>query len=77
MFFKGRLNGNSCWMPVKDKARPYIRIAFVTKVTIVAIATQGAPDTFCWVKSYFLHWRSYASAGVIIEAGDKAKTPFI
>ena len=49
---KGRLNRNSCWMPTQDKATEYIKVTFVTKVTIVAIATQGAPNDDCWVKSY-------------------------
>jgi len=60
-------------MPLKNKATLYIRIAFVTKVTIVAIATQGAPDTFCWVKSYYIHWGSYVPSGVVMEAEPKVK----
>ena len=53
---KGRLNGNSCWMPKENKATEYIKVTFVTKVTIVAIATQGSPIEECWVESYSFQW---------------------
>ena len=54
--WKGRLNGNSCWMPTQNKDTEYITVTFVTKVTIVAIATQGSPVKECWVESYSLQW---------------------
>ena len=54
--WRGRLNANSCWMPAKNQNTEYIMVTFVTKVTIVAIATQGAPMDGCWVKSYFIKW---------------------
>ena len=54
--WKGRLNGNSCWMPAQNKYGQYITVSFATKVTIVAIATQGAPLDGCWVKSYQIRW---------------------
>lgn len=54
--WRGRLNGNSCWMPAKNKDTEYIMVTFVTKVTIVAIATQGAPMDGCWVKSYSIQY---------------------
>lgn len=53
---KGRLNGNSCWMPDKNKNTEHLKVEFVTKVTIVAIATQGSPIDDCWVESYTYQW---------------------
>ncbi|KAL9963404.1 hypothetical protein ACROYT_G026914 [Oculina patagonica] len=50
--WKGRLNGQSCWMPAQNDNTEYIKVTFVTRVTIVAIATQGAPVDGCWVKTY-------------------------
>lgn len=52
---KGRLNGNSCWMPDKQNTE-HLKVEFVTNVTIVAIATQGSPIDDCWVKSYTYQW---------------------
>ncbi|KAL9963431.1 hypothetical protein ACROYT_G026941 [Oculina patagonica] len=54
--WKGRLNRNSCWKPSQDKNTEYIKVTFITKVTIIAIATQGAPIDSCWVKSYSFQW---------------------
>ena len=54
--WKGRLNGQSCWMPAKDNSTEYIMVTFATAVSIVAIATQGAPMDGCWVKSYSIQY---------------------
>ena len=54
--WRGRLNENSCWMPAQNQNSEYITVTFVTKVTIVAIATQGAPMDGCWVKSYSIQY---------------------
>ena len=53
---KGRLNGNSCWMPTQNKNTEHLRVNFATKLTIVAIATQGAPIDDCWVERYTYQW---------------------
>ena len=52
----GRLNGNSCWMPAQNSNSEYITVRFASKVTVVAIATQGAPIKSCWVKSYIIRY---------------------
>ena len=52
--WKGRLNGQSCWMPTNDKSTEFIMVTFSTMVRIVAIATQGAPMDGCWVKSFYI-----------------------
>ena len=54
--WKGRLNGNSCWMPPENTGNEYIIVNFTSTKTIFAIATQGAPDDSCWVKSYDFQW---------------------
>ena len=64
--WKGRLNGQSCWMPANDKTTEYIRVTFATVVNIVAIATQGAPMDGCWVKSFSVYYG--ASGAVVIDA---------
>lgn len=53
---KGRLNGNSCWMPTKNQNTEYLTVDFATKVAIVAIATQGSPIEDCWVERYSYQW---------------------
>ena len=52
--WKGRLNGNSSWMPSRKTDTEFIKVTFTATKTVVAIATQGAPDASCWVKSYGL-----------------------
>ena len=52
---KGRLNGISCWKPTNTK-HEYLMVKFATKVTIVAIATQGSPIDDCWVERYTRQW---------------------
>ena len=64
--WKGRLNGQSCWMPANDKTTEYIRVTFATVVNIVAIATQGAPMDGCWVKSFSVRYG--ASSARVIDA---------
>ena len=59
--WKGRLNGQSCWMPAYDNKPEYIMVSFAPFVRIVAIATQGAPKDGCWVKSYSI---TYGVSGV-------------
>ena len=54
--WKGRLNGQSCWMPAYDNKTEYIMVTFAPFVRIVAIATQGAPKDGCWVKSYSIKY---------------------
>ncbi|XP_078378835.1 EGF-like repeat and discoidin I-like domain-containing protein 3 isoform X3 [Oculina patagonica] len=54
--WKGRLNGQSCWMPAQNDNTVFIKVIFVTKVTVVAIATQGAPLDGCWVKTYKIRY---------------------
>ena len=54
--WKGRLNRDSCWMPTQDIKSEFIKVTFVTNVTVVAIATQGAPIEDCWVTSYTVQW---------------------
>lgn len=54
--WRGRLNGHSCWMPAQDNPTEYIMVTFATAVSIVAIATQGAPTDGCWVKSYSIQY---------------------
>lgn len=54
--WKGRLNGNSCWMPTQNSNSEYITVRFATQVTVVAVATQGAPIESCWVKSYIIRY---------------------
>jgi len=61
--WKGRLNGQSCWMPTNDKTTEYIMVTFTTVVRIVAIATQGAPVDGCWVKSFSIR---YGAAGAVV-----------
>ena len=53
---EGRLNGNSCWMPTKNENTEHLSVSFTTKVTIVAIATQGSPIDNCWVERYSYQW---------------------
>lgn len=52
--WRGRLNGQSCWMPANNKSTEFITVTFATVVRIVAIATQGAPMDSCWVKSFYI-----------------------
>ena len=54
--WEGRLNGNSCWMPAQNSNSEYITVKFVAQVTVVAIATQGAPIENCWVTSYVIRY---------------------
>ena len=54
--WEGRLNGNSCWMPAQNSNSEYITVRFVAQVTLIAIATQGAPIENCWVKTYFIRY---------------------
>lgn len=54
--WEGRLNGNSCWMAAKNSNAEYITVRFVAQVTVVAIATQGAPIDSCWVESYVIRY---------------------
>ena len=53
---KGRLNRPSCWMPVSNRGTETITVKFKHGVKIIAIATQGAPNDGCWVKSYFIKY---------------------
>ena len=53
--WRGRLNGQSCWMPTNNKNTEFITVTFATIVKIVAIATQGAPVDGCWVESFSIH----------------------
>ena len=53
---KGRLNRPSCWMPVSNRGTETITVNFKHGVKIIAIATQGAPNDGCWVKSYFIKY---------------------
>ena len=52
--WEGRLNGTSCWMPAQNSNSEHITVRFAAQVTVVAIATQGAPIDNCWVKSYVM-----------------------
>ena len=54
--WKGRLNWNSSWIPSKNSNSETIKVMFTATKTIVAIATQGAPDTSCWVERYIIQW---------------------
>ncbi|XP_020601154.1 neurogenic locus Notch protein-like [Orbicella faveolata] len=63
--WKGRLNGQSCWMPENDKTTEYIVVTFATVVRIVAIATQGAPKDGCWVKSFSIRYG--AASAVVVD----------
>lgn len=64
--WKGRLNGQSCWMPENDKTTEYIVVTFATVVRIVAIATQGAPKDGCWVKSFSIRYG--AASAVVVDS---------
>lgn len=61
--WRGRLNGQSCWMPANNKTTEFITVTFATMVRVVAIATQGAPMDGCWVKSFSIE---YGAAGVMV-----------
>ena len=63
--WRGRLNGQSCWMPANNKSTEFIRVTFATVVRIVAIATQGAPMDGCWVKSFSIHYG--AKSAVLVD----------
>ena len=68
--WKGRLNGQSCWMPANDNTTEHIRVTFATVVKIVAIATQGAPLDGCWVKSFFI---SYGALNAVVNGAQVKK----
>lgn len=55
--WKGRLNGQSCWIPGKNSNTEYISVSFSSAKTIKAVATQGAPKQDCWVTSYTVQWQ--------------------
>ena len=68
--WKGRLNWNSSWMPDKrTDSEPSIEVTFTETKTVVAIATQGAPNATCWVKSYTL--QLYHSGTLITKVKKK------
>ena len=62
--WKGRLNGQSCWMPANNKSTEFIGVTFAAVVKIIAIATQGAPMDGCWVKSFSFH---YGAMGAMVD----------
>lgn len=64
--WRGRLNGQSCWMPANNKSTEFITVTFAKVVWIVAIATQGAPMDGCWVKSFSIEYGA-AGATVIVH----------
>jgi len=67
---KGRLNGNSCWKPTQNKNTESIKVTFTAPKTVIAIATQGAPNDGCWVTSYTLQWYQTGS----LKTDPKVKT---
>ena len=60
--WRGRLNGQSCWMPANNKSTEFFRVTFATVVRIVAIATQGAPMDSCWVKSFYIEFGAWGAS---------------
>ena len=64
-----RLNKNSCWIPAQHNDTEYIEVSFTSMKTVVAIATQGAPNKECWVNTFTLQWYDN---GVFIK-GHKVK----
>lgn len=65
--WKGRLNGNSSWMPSSTTdPETSLTVTFTATKTVVAIATQGAPDANCWVESYDLQLYS-SKPGILIS----------
>lgn len=62
--WKGRLNGESCWIPGRVSSTEYISVTFSSAKTIKAIATQGAPKQDCWVTTYKVEWQYGDSSSV-------------
>ena len=64
---KGRLNRPSCWMPRNNRNTETITVKFKHWVKIIAIATQGAPNDGCWVKSYFIRYGVLNAVGSLVK----------
>ncbi|XP_074633814.1 lactadherin-like [Acropora palmata] len=62
--WKGRLNGESCWIPGRLSSTEYISVTFSSAKTIKAIAMQGAPKQDCWVTTYKVEWQYGDSSSV-------------
>ena len=70
--WKARLNKNYCWMPAQDKNTEYIKVTFTSTKNVTVIATQGAPNNECWVKTFTLQW--FNRDGNIVVDGYKVNT---
>ena len=72
--FKGRLNGDSAWLPSdNNNANDYLQIDLGYEFVICAVATQGNPSADHWTTKYKLqlsliklanNWPTYQENGI-------------